>query len=357
MENDRVKKVLQGAGIFSGGPKVVTIGGGTGLSVILRGLKKYTSNITAIVTVADDGGSSGMLRQDYGVLPPGDIRNCIMSLANTEPTMEKLMHYRFTDGSLKGQSFGNLLITALNDICGGFDLAVKEISNVLAVTGRVMPVTLEDITLFAELEDGTIIKGESQIPIMQQKSKSKIKRIFLKPSNCKALPEAMKAIEEADAIILGPGSLYTSVIPNLLVKGISKSIAKSTALKIYVSNIMTQKGESIGYSLSDHIKTINEHANNKVVEYVIANNQSIPGELVNRYRTEEAAPVALDLIELRKLKVKVITGNFVNIEQGFIRHDYNSLTETIFGLICDEKLAGDARRLLDYYFIYDKLKK
>lgn len=351
MESDKIKKILHDAGAFSGGPNIVTVGGGTGLSVLLRGLKRYTSNITAVVTVADDGGSSGMLRQDYGILPPGDIRNCIMALANTEPIMEKLMQYRFVDGSLKGQNFGNLLITALNEICGGFDLAVKEISNVLAVTGKVIPVTLENVTLFAELEDGTIIKGESQIPIRQQQIRRKIKRIFMEPRSCKALPEALKAIKEAEAIILGPGSLFTSIIPNLIVEEIAEAINESMAVKIYVSNIMTQKGETIGLTLSQHIKAIHNHSDKKIVDYVIANTEAIPHRYINKYKTEEASPVIIDKEELDNLKVQLISGDFVNIESEYVRHDFNALSEAIFKVIFDDRFESNTKRLLDCYFI------
>ncbi len=357
MSAHRIKDTLNGKSIFSGGPKVVAIGGGTGLSVLLRGLKKYTSNITAIVTVSDDGGSSGMLREDMGILPPGDIRNCIVALANTEPIMEQLMQYRFTEGSLKGQSFGNLFIAAMNDICGSFDAAVREVANVLAVTGKVLPVTLENVILYAELEDGTVVKGESQIPIKQQAINKRIKRVFLRPSSCRPLPEAIRAIKEADAVILGPGSLYTSIIPNLLVKHIANAVNKSEAVKIYVSNIMTQQGETIGYSLSEHLSAINGHAEKLVIDYAVVNTGQIPESLINKYETEGAAPVVIDYHAIRALDIRTVEGNFVNIENGFLRHNFNELAECIFQLIQEEKLQKDKRRLLDYYYVAGKLKK
>lgn len=357
MKNRALKNILQDTGIFTGGPKVVTIGGGTGLSVLLRGLKRYTSNLTAIVTVCDDGGGSGKLRADMGMLPPGDVRNCIMALANTEPIMEQLMQYRFKEGSLKGQSFGNLFIAALNDIYGSFDLAIKEISSVLAVTGKVLPVTLEDVVLFAELEDGTVIKGESQIPIKQQVTNQRIKKIFVKPSSCKPLPEAIQALEEADAIILGPGSLYTSIIPNLLVKNIAKTISSTDAVKIYVSNIMTQQGETIGYSLYDHINTIHQHAGKHIIDYAIVNKGKIPDSLLGKYRAENASPVQIDYANLRDEGIQIIEGDFINIENGYLRHNFNALAQCVFELINEECLAKDKKRILDYYFVNGKLKK
>lgn len=325
--------LIKNNGWAIGGPKIVAIGGGTGLSTLLRGLKAYTSNITAIVTVADDGGGSGILRNDLGMLPPGDIRNCILALANTEPIMESLMQYRFKEGSLRGQSFGNLFIAALNDICGSFDNAIREISNVLAVTGRVVPVTLEDITLFAELDDGTIIRGESQIPIRQISSNKKIKRVYLEPAECEAMPEALKAIKEADAVIIGPGSLYTSIIPNFMVKGVAKAVHEAAAMKIYICNMMTQQGETLGYDLSDHINAINEHAGHDIIEYAIVNSGRIPEDSALRYMDEYAKAVEIDWDNIAAKGIKVVGDDFVRIDKGYVRHDYNALSRCIFTLI------------------------
>ena len=222
------------------GPKVAVIGGGHGLSNMLRGLKQYTENISAIVTVADDGGGSGMLRQDLGMPPPGDIRSCMEALANTEPVMRELLHYRFTEGSLAGQSFGNLFLAALNGISPSFDAAVRRMSQVLAITGRVLPVTTADVQLEAEFENGATVVGESKIFYCKKQEDCRIRQMI--PSRPKALPEAVSAIADADMIVLGPGSLYTSIIPNLLVDGIVKAIRESDALKVYVCNVMTQEG-------------------------------------------------------------------------------------------------------------------
>lgn len=357
MNSNSIKNMLHDRGIISGGPKIVAIGGGTGLSVLLRGLKNYTSNITAIVTVSDDGGSSGLLREDMGILPPGDIRNCIVSLANTEPIMEQLMQYRFKEGALKGQNFGNLFIAALNDICGDFDVAVREVSSVLAVTGKVLPVTLENVVLYAELEDGAVIKGESQIPIKQQASNKRIRRVFLKPGNCRPLPIALKEIQDADVIILGPGSLYTSIIPNILVKDITKAINSSGAIKIYISNIMTQQGETVGYSLSEHIKAINDHGNKLMIDYAIANTGKVPQSFLEKYKSEDASPVIIDYDIIADMRIKVLEGDFVSIENGYLRHDFNKLAKHIFQLIHEKKLRKDKIGLLDNFFIKGILKK
>ncbi|MDI3312372.1 MAG: YvcK family protein [Thermoanaerobacterium sp.] len=314
------------------GPKVVVIGGGTGLSTMLRGLKKYTNNITAIVTVADDGGGSGVLREDLGILPPGDIRNCILALANTEPTMEKLLQYRFTDGMLKGQSFGNLFLAAMNGISDSFEEAVKKMSEVLAVSGKVLPVTLDDVKLKAKLKNGIVIDGESLIPKLQMKEKSPIERIFLEPKDAKPVKEALTDIMEADEIILGPGSLYTSIIPNLLVNDVCEAIEESKAIKIYVCNIMTQPGETIGYDANAHVDALFLHGL-KSLDYVIVNNGEIPYEYKDRYKEDMSQPVSYDVESFRQKGIKVIEKDVLAIRNNYIRHDEQKLAETLMGLI------------------------
>ena len=242
------------------GPKVAVIGGGHGLSNMLRGLKQYTENISAIVTVADDGGGSGMLRQDLGMPPPGDIRSCMEALANTEPVMRELLHYRFTEGSLAGQSFGNLFLAALNGISPSFDAAVRRMSQVLAITGRVLPVTTADVQLEATFENGASVVGESHIFRCKKEQDCRIRRVRLIPEHPRALPAAIEALEQAEVIVLAPGSLYTSIIPNLLVDGIVDAIRRSRALKVYVCNVMTQDGETEGYTVSDHIRALFKHS-------------------------------------------------------------------------------------------------
>lgn len=340
------------------GPKIVVIGGGTGTSVILRGLKKYTSNITAIITVADDGGSSGKLREDLGMLPPGDIRSCILALADTEPIMEQLLQYRFEEGTLKGQNFGNLLIAAMNEITGNFEEAIRKISDVLKVKGTVLPVTLEDITLIAELESGELVSGESQIPKVALEKKTHIKRVSIHPPKVAPLEFALEAIEEADAIILGPGSLYTSIIPNLLVEGLVEGICASNAIKIYITNIMTQPGETDNYTIMDHVEAILNHTNeekNPIIDYIISNNGKIPDYLVDKYRMEGANLVPCEG-EDSDCPYKFIIDDYVEVKKNYVRHDGDKLAYSIFKLIVEEKLSKDITRNMDYNHLMQLLR-
>lgn len=315
------------------GPKIVAIGGGTGLSTMLKGIKKITNNITAVVTVGDDGGSSGKLREELGVLPPGDIRSCIAALADDEDLVTKLFQYRFKDcAGLSGHSFGNLFLTAMCSITGDMVRAVKESSKVLSIRGRVLPSTLDDMRLVAEMDDGSIIKGESNIP----ESGKKIKRLFSEPSNCKPLEDVILAIHDADLIILGPGSLYTSVVPNLLIRDISKAVNDSKAKKIYVCNIMTQPGETDGFSVSDHIKTLYKHAKfDKIIDAVLVNND-LPESLLAPYKDAGSEPVVVDTDEINKLGVEIVQKNLIEdkrFEDGhssFVRHSPSRLARIIY---------------------------
>ena len=310
------------------GPKIVAVGGGTGLSMLLRGIKNITNNVTAVVTVGDDGGSSGRLREEMGVLPPGDIRNCIAALADDEDLVTKLFQYRFKTGEgLEGHSFGNLFLTALCAITGDMVRAVKESSNVLSIRGRVLPSTLDDMKLVAEMQDGRIIHGESNIP----EAHGKIKRLFTDPQNCRALPDVITAIKEAELIILGPGSLYTSVIPNLLIREISHEIAKSKAKKIYVCNIMTQPGETDGYSVCDHINAIMKHAGSKNVIDAVLVNDFMPSNLAKKYQMSGSHPVKLDFDNLKKLGVKLVTRKLIeDSKEGLVRHSSNRVARAIY---------------------------
>ncbi len=338
-----------GKSILMKGPRIVVLGGGTGLSTMLRGLKLYTSNITAVVTVADDGGGSGVLRQDLGMLPPGDIRNCILALANTEPILEQLLQYRFKEGRLKGQNFGNLFLAAMDGISSGFEEAVRRMSDVLAVTGRVLPVTLEDVMLCAEMEDGCVICGESQIGKHNSYHSGRIRKVYLEPRTVAALNEVIDAISAADAIILGPGSLYTSIIPNLLVEGICDTIKKSGAAKIYISNVMTQPGETGGYSVSDHIKAMEDHSCKGIVDYCIINNAGIPEELKEKYMGDGAEQVRIDKAALDEAGIKLLEQDFVSIKNGYLRHDPDKLADTIINVIVQKMLTEDRERIADYY--------
>ena len=311
------------------GPKIVAIGGGTGLSMLLKGIKKITNNVTAIVTVGDDGGSSGRLREEMGVLPPGDIRNCIAALADDEDLVTKLFQYRFDTGEgLEGHSFGNLFLSALCAITGDMVSAVKESSNVLSIRGRVLPSTLDDMKLVAELEDGRIIKGESNIP----EAKGKIKRLSTDPEKCRPLEDVIDAIKEADLIILGPGSLYTSVIPNLLIKEISAEIAKNTnAKKIYVCNIMTQPGETDGYNVSTHVNSIIEHANGKNIIDAVLVNDSLPKNLALKYKAANSFPVKIDAENLKKSGVKIVSKKLIeDNKDGLVRHSSNRVARAVY---------------------------
>ena len=338
------------------GPKIVVIGGGTGLSTMLRGLKNYTSNITAIVTVGDDGGGSGVLREDLGILPPGDIRNCILALARTEPLMEELLQYRFKDGRLKNQNFGNLFLAAMDGISDNFEDAVQKMSSVLAVKGKVLPVTLEEMVLEAELENGNKVRGESIIGEEVIEQDSRIKKLKIFPEDAKALDDAISAIEDADAIVLGPGSLYTSILPNLLVKDITRSIKKSKALKLYICNIMTQPGETQKFSVSDHIKVIFDHCGRDIIDCVIANEESIHPDLRDKYYAEGSDIVNLDIEELEKLGVDVVKDDLTETQKTYVRHNAQKLAKIIIETVMERKMLYDRNKILEYIYLCKKIK-
>ncbi len=327
-ENETILEALYRRRKLNRGPKIVAIGGGTGLSMLLKGIKHITNNITAVVTVGDDGGSSGRLREEMGILPPGDIRNCIAALADDEDLVTKLFQYRFKSGEgLEGHSFGNLFLTALCAITGDMVRAVKESSNVLSIRGRVLPSTLDDMKLVAEMEDGRIIHGESNIP----EAHGKIKRLFTDPKNCKALEEVIVAIRNADLIILGPGSLYTSVIPNLLIEEISKEVVASDAKKIYVCNIMTQPGETDGYSVSDHIKALMQHANSRKLIDAVLVNDFIPANLADKYRMAHSYPVKVDRENIKRLGVDIFSKKLIeDSKEGLVRHSSHRVARAIY---------------------------
>ena len=309
--------------------KIVALGGGTGLYTMLRGLKKYTNNLTAVVTMSDDGGGSGILRQDLGMLPPGDIRNCLLALADIEPTMEKLFTYRFDDGILRGQSFGNLFLAAMNGVYGDFEEAVRHANEVLAVVGEVLPVTNQDIRMCAEFEDGKEVFGESKIANAKIQNGGRIKKVSLVPSKVEPASGVLESIAEADMVILGPGSLYTSVIPTLLVNGVSDAVRKSRAKKIFVCNVMTQPGETDGYSAIDHIKALEEHAGMKIVDYCVVNTGRMREDVLKRYAEDRQTPVSFDERDFAEHGIKLIEAD-MHLDNALIaRHNPDILAKTI----------------------------
>lgn len=310
------------------GPKIVAIGGGTGLSTLLRGLKEYSANITAIVTVADDGGSSGRLRREMGVLPPGDIRNCLAALADEERLLTELFQYRFTAGDgLTGHSFGNLFLSAMCEIEGDLEQAIAASSKVLAIRGQVLPATLSDVHLWAKLADGRRIHGESSIT----EAKGKIVTIGCIPPNPPALPKAVQAILDADFIIIGPGSLYTSIIPNLLVPEIAEAVASRNVPRIYVCNIMTQPGETDGYSVSDHIKAIDKACGYQLFDAVLLQGTVPPAQALIRYAQEDSHPVNLDRDFVKQLGRRIVMSNIMDVDEntGYLRHNPYRLAQVL----------------------------
>ncbi len=318
------------------GYKIVAIGGGTGLSTLLRGLKRRTSNLTAIVTVSDDGGSSGRLQKELGVLPPGDVRNCLVALADDEALVTDLFRYRFTEGQgLSGHSFGNLFLAAMSGITGNFDQAIKESSRVLNVVGRVLPATLGVVRLCAELDDGTIVEGESSISL----AKRPIKRVFFDPPAASPLDEVIAAIRDADAIVLGPGSLYTSVAPNFLVGRIAREVAHAHAVKVYVCNVMTQPGETDGMTAADHVEALLENAGERVCDYVIVNDES-PSRLLGAYAQEGQVPVEPDIERIARLGLEPVCAAVIG-ETETVRHDPEKLAAVVLGIV-DRTVANRA---------------
>lgn len=314
-------------------PKIVAIGGGTGLASVLRGLKPLDCEITAIVTVADDGGSSGRLRKDMGILPPGDIRNCLLALAQAEPDMASLFNHRFQKGELNGHNFGNLFLAAMTEMTGDFQVAVRTMSRILAVRGTVLPATLCDVSLRAVMEDGTEVAGEYNIPL----ARKSIRRLHMEPEDPPALDEAVKRIEEADGIIIGPGSLYTSVIPNLLVPGIKAAIAGSPAPRMYVCNVMTQPGETDTFSAVDHVLALEAHAG-RLFSYVLVNTATAPSDIASKYALEGKFQVLVDSDALYDRGYVPVTGDYLS-KGDLARHDSASLGRSILGFVTQKDLA------------------
>jgi uncharacterized cofD-like protein len=307
-------------------PKVVVIGGGTGLPVLLRGLKRHPVDISAIVTVADDGGSSGRLRDSLDIPPPGDIRNVLAALSEVEPLVEQMFQHRFeTENELSGHALGNLILAALASITGDFVHAIQEMSRVLNVKGKVLPSANQSVILKAEMEDGTIVTGESTIP----KAGKKIKRVFLKPDHIKPLAETLRVIKEADLIVMGPGSLYTSIIPNLLVPGIGEAVCRSKAKKLYICNIMTQAGETLEYTAGDHVDALSKHMDSSCIDAILVNNKQVPDEVQARYDKEQASPVHFDIDRLNSMGFEVLAHDILSYNNGLVRHNTEKVATII----------------------------
>jgi uncharacterized cofD-like protein len=335
------------------GPAITVIGGGTGLSTLLRGMKYITNNCTAVVTSADDGGSSGRLRKELGIIPPGDLRNCLTALADREPLMERIMQYRFKgDSPLAGHCFGNLFIAAMAEAEGGMEEGLNATSQILKVRGRVIPSTLADIQLQARMYDGSLVKGESEIP----KSRKRIVKMLMQPADAAATQGAVEAILHADVLILGPGSLYTSVIPNLLVDGIREAILKSTAVKIYICNVMTQPGETDGYGAYEHVEALIKHMGAQFLDYVIVNNQDVTVEQLEQYNAEGSMPITPDIEKIRKLGITVVPARLIS-KRDLVRHDPRKLARILIALIYRLRLFGRGMLFFDYFFMRQGMRK
>lgn len=334
MTEERFDLMYKKKKFIEGGPRIVVIGGGTGLSVILRGLKKVSRNISAVVTVADDGGGSGMLRDDYGILPPGDLRNCILALADEEDIMEELLQYRFKEGRLAGQNMGNLFIAALADIYGDFEVAVEKLHDILRIKGHVLPVTTADVTLCAMLKNGNTVRGESRIPEEVKKQKSPIDYVFLDPPDVDALPRATEAILMADIVVLGPGSLYSSIIPNLLVHGINSAIRSAGGIKMLICNVMTQPGETDDYTVADFAGAVEKYLGRGVMEYILVNDHVCSESQLRPYmwgasHSRQMLASDEDRAKLRDMGIVLIENNMIAVDDGIIHHDAGRISNII----------------------------
>lgn len=324
--------------------KIVVIGGGTGLSVLLRGIKRIPGvDLTAVVSVADDGGSSGILREDLGMLPPGDIRSCLLALANEEDGMRDILAYRFSEGRLAGQSVGNLILAAASEIFGSFENGIERISDILKVEGRVVPVSGEKIVLCAELENGNIVIGESQIAVVSMREGSPISNVFLEGANALISASAINAIQSADIVIVGPGSLYTSIAPNLLMAGMDRILADSDALKLYIANVMTQPGETDGMGLEKHVEVLCRYLGGARPDYVIANSKPLSRDELCPYiedGAEQILPSDADRAALAARGIGLLEGDFIDVKKGYIRHDAQAAAQAILTLYEKRALSG-----------------
>lgn len=355
-KRDNVKSLIYDKKVYNQGPKIVVIGGGNGLNAVLRGLKTYTDNITAVVTVSDYGERKSDSRMILDTLPLDDVKESLIALASNEEEMSNLINHRFTYGSLKSLSFGDIYLLAMQNQYSDFSKSVEKSRDILNITGRVLPVTQDEIEICAELTDGTIIKGRNEIPDVMNEKICNINRVYISPSNCKVSPEVVEAIKDADAIVIGPGSLYTNVIPNLLVKGVSKAIRESKGFKIYISNIMTEPGQTYNYSLSDHIKAIKRHLGEGMIDYCIYDTGEVMPEYIRKYNMKGSELVEQDIQKAKAQGVKLIKRDLATIDRNCIRHNPDAIASSIIELICEDLKFKDKQNDPEYLILSQKLK-
>ena len=356
-EKANVNSLIYNKKIYDQGPKIVAIGGGTGLNAVLKGLKEYTDNLTAIVTVSDYGEIVPESRRILKTMPLDDIKESIVALSENEEAMESFMNFQFTERSLKDLSLGDIALLGMKDFSGGdFTQSVRRAGEIFNITGKVIPVTLEPIQICAELEDGTVVESRDKILEAVNNRTSKISRIFINPTNCRVAPGVLEAIEEADAIVIGPGSLYTNVIPNLLVKGVAKAIKESKAFKVYVSNLMTEPGQTDNFSLSDHIKAIIDHAGKGVIEYCIYDTGELVPEYIRKYNMQGQDLVEIDISKAKEQGVYFMQREISHVEDNFIRHNPEAIAASIIQLICDDLKFKDMQNDTKYVLLNDRLK-
>lgn len=356
-KNVNINSLIFNKKVYDKGPNIVVIGGGSGLNTVLKGLKNYTSNLTAIVTISDYGKLPTNSRKQLQLLPLDDVKESLVALSYNENVMESILNLKFEQGIFKNLSFGDIYLYAMKELCGDFTESVERSKDVLNVVGRVLPVTLDEIKICAELENGTIVEEKEKIPEIVSDKVTKINRIFINPSNCVPAPGVLEAIKNADAIIIGPGSLYTNVIPNLLVKNVSKTIRESKAIKIYVNNIMTEPGQTDNYSISDHIQAIIDHAGNGMIDYCIYDTGEIVPEYVRKYNREGQDLVEQDVQKCKEKGVKLLQRNLSAIVDENIRHNPKAVAEAIVQIICDDLKFKDQQLDPQYIMLNTRLKE
>ena len=355
--NGKVKSLIFNKKIYDQGPKIVVIGGGSGLNTVIRGLKKYTNNITAIVTLSSYGQAATESRRELNLLPYNDIKESIIALSDREDLMKQLFHWNFKNSRIRDLNFGDIYLTAMDEMYENASVGIKKSTEILNITGQVIPATLEDIRICAELADGTVVEEKEKIPEVTYEKITKIKRIYITPSNCSPAPGVLEAISDADAIIIGPGSLYTNVLPNLLVKNVSKTIKESKALKIYITNIMTEPGQTDNFSITDHMQALFDHTGKDIIDYCLADTGEIVPEFIRKYNQEGQDVVDQDIDRATKKGIKVIQKNLSRIDGEFIRHDSDAIATSIMELISNDLKYRDKESTPEYLLINSVLEE